>query len=289
MHKHSETGMKGLMTHPVAELPLLLAAIDVALASDLGADVARAAVFDADGTLWRGDIGDTAFAAACDAGFVDDVTYQGHVRPWAASFGIDLSSETRVGMATLVDPAIHSRFKASAVARGLAETGYRRDFFAMQAWVYAGQKRDDIEAFGERLFAAGFERQIFEQMRELVVALKHRQVDVFIASASHIALVWPGAKRLGIPRDHVMGMSPSLDAKQRQLPELPVTTYGPDKAAVTFGRLQLRRPLLAFGDSVLGTDRELLALSVAPVAVATQGLHRAAAIACPRMLVFDPR
>ena len=48
MHKHSETGMKGLMTHPVAELPLLLAAIDVALASDLGADVARAAVFDAD-------------------------------------------------------------------------------------------------------------------------------------------------------------------------------------------------------------------------------------------------
>ena len=32
MHKHSETGMKGLMTHPVAELPLLLAAIDVALA-----------------------------------------------------------------------------------------------------------------------------------------------------------------------------------------------------------------------------------------------------------------
>jgi phosphoserine phosphatase len=266
---------------------------DVAALASLPAppDVARAAVFDADGTLWRGDIGDHAFEHAAEAGLITDETWAGPVAAWARRWDLDVPSSTSrkaEGVRRVLAAVQQGELSRTARARGLSEDAWREELYAMQAWIYAGHPRAAVAAFGEQLFEAGFSSSIFADMKRVVELLRAAGVEVLIASASHAALVVPGARLLGIPAANVMGMEPALDDDGRVRASLPVSTYGPHKAAVVHGRLGQRRPLLAFGDSVLFTDRELLASSHAPVAVATKGAHREAALADERIRLFDP-
>jgi phosphoserine phosphatase len=113
-------------------------------------------------------------------------------------------------------------------------------------------------------------------------------IEVRIASASHGALVAPGAARLGLSPAHVHGMEPALDDDGRGLPSLTQDTYGPGKATTVRAALRDKRPLLAFGDAVLSTDKELLALARQGVAVAPKGAHRQAALADDALWLFDP-
>jgi hypothetical protein len=85
-------------------------------------------------------------------------------------------------------------------------------------------------------------------------------------------------RRLGVVDDDVLGMTPDLDDNGRTLPRVSVGTFGPDKAALVRGHLR-GRPLLAFGDAVTTTDRELLRSAHRPFAVETRGVHREAAVA----------
>jgi phosphoserine phosphatase len=158
----------------------------------------------------------------------------------------------------------------------------------MQAWVFAGLRRDDVAAFGELLFSRGFADRIWRDMRDIVDGLLGRGISVRIASASHGALVVPGARRLGVPADAVQGMEAAVDDVGVLLPALSQDTFGPGKAAAVSAVLAGRRPLLALGDSVLATDRELLAMAHQPVAVATKGAHRQAALTEERTWLFDP-
>jgi phosphatidylglycerophosphatase C len=255
----------------------LLAALDRIEPATLPTDVARVAVFDADGTLWRGDIGDVAFERAADAGLIADATWGGPLVAWAASWGVTLPAEKRAGTRRIVE---------LAAARPFDDHAFKQSLYDMQAWIYAGARRPQLEAFAEAIFIEGFEAGIFADMRRLVAALAARGVEVLVASASHGALVVPGARRLGIDRSFVLGTEPAVDEVGVALPAAGVSMYGPRKAAAVSLRLEGRRPLLAFGDSILTTDKELLALAHLPVAVAPRGAHAEAARAHPTLRVL---
>lgn len=274
----------GALLHSVDDIFDVLALAEACLPQD----VARVAVFDADGTLWRGDIGDTAFAAAADAGLVNEKTWSGPVRTWAARWAVSLPEDPRVGLPRILAAAHAGELAQAGRARGLDDGAWRRELYEMQAWIYAGHSRAAVEAFGERLFAAGFAAQIFTDMGALLRGLRARHVDVYVASASHGALVAPGARRLDVDRERALGMEPAVDEEGRGLPRTSVCTYGPGKAAVVRKVLEGKRPLLAFGDSVLGTDKELLESAHRPFAIASSGVHREAALRDPRMHLFDP-
>lgn len=249
--------------------------------------IVRAAVFDADGTLWRGDIGDAGFAAAVSAGLVEDATVAGPLRVWGARWGLVLDGDNRAALARIIDAASTRELEATERKNGWVEGTWRQELYGMQAWIYAGHTITEIEAFGGALFDRGFADGIFDDMRRLVDALTQRGVDVWIASASTTALVVPGAARLGIDRSRVLGMEPHVDDRGLIHASLKRSTYGNGKALAVREALG-GRPLMAFGDSVLSTDRELLALAHVPVAVATKGAHREAALADARMHLFDP-
>jgi phosphoserine phosphatase len=273
---------------------LLLADVDELLArlparEIWPADVDAVAVFDADHTLWDGDIGDHAFLCAVDAGFVLPATWQGPVRAWAQDWGLSLPREPSVGARQIVEAAESGALSAAATARGLLPSAWKGSLYAMQAWAYAGRSRDEVLDFGERLFAEGFAARIWADMRAVVHGLQERGIAVRIASASHGALVVPGGRRLGLSADAVQGMEARQDDAGILEPHLGVDTYGPGKADVVSRALRGRRPLLGLGDSVLATDRELLALAHVGVAVATKGEHRQAALADDRLWMFDPR
>jgi hypothetical protein len=75
----------------------------------------------------------------------------------------------------------------------------------------------------------------------------------------------------------VPGLSTTMQAR----------TYGDDKRDTARARLGAP-PLLAFGDSVLFTDRALLQSAAQPFAVATRGAHREAALQDARLILVDP-
>ena len=106
------------MARVLASLDELLALVQD-VASRAGPDVARAAVFDADGTLWSGDIGDAAFEAAPGAGLIRAATWAGPVKDWAARWDLALPDDPRAGVARIVEAARGTALAEAARRRGL--------------------------------------------------------------------------------------------------------------------------------------------------------------------------
>lgn len=231
--------------------------------------VARAAVFDADGTIWKGDIGDEAFARAHP--LVKDETWP-HLHAWCAKYDVAVRTFDE-----LVHLALSRGIGDAAEKKGVATDAWRADLFEMQAWVYAGHPRSTVKTLGHS-FA------LFADVLSLLTRLRAAGVRIAIVSASHGALV--EAAQLDV--DAVYGMEPALDAQGITQPRIARSTYGDGKVTACRDWLGEERPLLAFGDSVLATDRALLAHAHVPVAVNTRGRHRDAALADARMLLLDP-
>jgi len=244
---------------------------------------ARAAVFDADGTLWAGDIGDAAFVRSAKDGMLSDAMLAGPLSSWAKQAGLTLPSDKVAAIARIVDAHNSGELLALGRARGLDDDGYRRDLYEMQAWIYADQRRDDVVAYGAAIAADEIKAGIFGTMRALLDELERNGVAVYLASASHAALVEAGAVHLGVAAARVSGMEPEPGLHRA----MRVRTYGDDKRD-TAVRVLGARPLMAFGDSVLFTDRALLESACLPYAVATRGAHREAALAHARMVLVDP-
>jgi phosphatidylglycerophosphatase C len=242
-------------------------------------DVARAAVLDADGTIWRGDIGDEAFLHAMDEGLVNEESWQ-RVREFADEHGVTTNDYAR--FARMI---VSGELLKHAKSRGVDDDVFRKALYEMQACVYAGQPRTAILEYGKRLFARGFATGIFADMRRLIDHLVKQQMTIVIVSASHGALVESARDVLGVSLTR--GMEPVLDDKAITQPTIAFSTYGIGKVHAVNDVLGGRRPLMSFGDSVLFTDRELLAHAEIPVAVNTRGAHRDAAIE-KRMLLLDP-
>jgi phosphatidylglycerophosphatase C len=244
---------------------------------------ARAAVFDADGTLWRGDIGDAAFATCASAGLVSDAMFLGPVRSWAQRTGLSLPDDKLEAIDRIVHAHESGELASLGRARGLDDNAWRRDFYEMQAWIYADQPREAVVALGDTLMRESLAAGIFSSMVELLEALEDARIEVHLASASHAALVEAGAAYLRVPTARVAGMEPEpgLSTQMR------ARTYGPDKRDTAARRLGAP-PLAAFGDSVLFTDRALLESAHLPFAVATKGPHREAARSHARMILVDP-
>jgi phosphoserine phosphatase len=261
--------------HPSA-VPALVSA-----ASDHGC--VKAAVFDADGTLWAGDIGDVAFAQSARAGLVSDAMFAGPLSSWAARVGLSLPDNKVEAIAAIVAAHDDGQIRESGLRRGLDEDAWRRDFYEMQAWIFADQPREAVSALGQRLMRDGLGARIFPSMQRLLRDLEADDVVVHIASASHAALVQAGAAILGIPPERVAGMEPTPGLSTT----MQVRTYGDDKRDTAVARLG-GRPLAAFGDSVLFTDRALLQAAAYAFAVATSGAHREAALADARIVLVDP-
>ncbi len=256
----------------------VLRAVDDALAAGLPDDVAPIAGFDADHTLWNADVGDTAFLGAEDAGMIDAATWDGPFSAWCRTAGVVRSAERRQTLRAVVDAIATGEIVARAAARGVDRDAALADAYAMQAWIYAPAHGDSVEGYGERLFAGGFAAHVFAGARRLLDALRARGLRTVVITASHRRLVVPGAGALGFPPADVFGMEPDVDDGGRTQPRVTAPLYGPQKAVV-LSSLTGKRPFLAFGDSVLATDRAMLQAAHVPIAVEPKGAHADAASA----------
>lgn len=130
------------------------------------------AVFDADGTLWRGDSGDVFFA---------------HQR-----------RQDTMPAAPLKGDALLALYDAE-VARDTAH-GY-----GLMAQWNRGVAEADLQAWARDCWAAWQPSPVLASQRALVAELQGAGVEVWVVSASLWWLVAEGAAALGIPPERVIG------------------------------------------------------------------------------------
>jgi phosphatidylglycerophosphatase C len=190
----------------------------------------RPIVFDADGTLWRGDVGED---------FLRYLTFERQVpadawRRYEAMLQVD-----------------HARAYALAVEvmEGLAVT--------------------HLQTLANAFFAARFSGRIHRPVRAMLERLRAVGYQPWICSASPVWAVMPGGAVLDIPPERVIGVASRIDdqgALTREI-DAPVCC-GPGKVSWLRRHLGPERPALAVGNGEL--DLEMLlhadeALVVAPL------------------------
>ena len=187
------------------------------------------AAFDADGTLWDGDVGEELLARLADEGKLLSPAGPGAFAEYTSRFQLD--------------PADAFSYAGSAMA------GLREDFVAAEA---------------ERLFAERAGGELFPPMAELVAGLQARGWTVYIVSASNRWSVAPGARLLGIGLDRVIAVEVVVERgvlTREVIHPIPTLAGKPSLLRARAGR----DADLAFGNSTL--DLPLLQAARFPVAV----------------------
>lgn len=209
-------------------------------------------VFDGDGTLWSGDVGEDVFETAVESGLIMDVAANA-LRALAGDYGFETAGTP------------------SAVADRLYRAYLRGDFperpvTEMMVWCYAGWNYDALASFSrDVLRARGIASRYNPSVVEIVGWARARGLRSVVISASPEPVVEAAVEPLGLGSDDVVAGAPRRKAG-RVLTELSrPLPYGADK--VRTGRTAFgRTPWLAvFGDSDF--DFEMLAEAEQPVAV----------------------
>jgi phosphoserine phosphatase len=131
------------------------------------------AAFDADGTLWDTDMGENFFE------------YQ------IESKALDLPQ----------DPWKHY----NDLKKIDAPTAY-----LWLAQINAGQKLSTVQNWAEDSFLKNEPTPFFESQKQLIELLHKNDVEVYIVTASIKWAVEPGARRLGVPESHVIGVKTKI-------------------------------------------------------------------------------
>lgn len=213
----------------MAPLDRLPKAVRSAVEPFLSSTAPRVAAFDADGTLWRGDVGEDLLRFLAARGHLPD--------GGAGAF---------------------ARYEALNARAPIDSYGYA-------VTVMAGMAEVELEALCATFFTERFSGRVFPFVRPLLEVLRAAGVEVWICSASPRWIVEAGARALGIDVAHVIGVDAEVeDGRLTERLRLPVTA-GPGK--VTWLGRRGVSPGFACGNGELDLDMLLAAqhrLVIAP-------------------------
>lgn len=208
--------------------------------------------FDADGTLWSGDVGEDVFHAALDGGLLRQHAQPALAREAAAH---DLDPSGSAGQ-------IAARLYAAHLSGGYPE----RSAYAMMAWCYAGFSRAELAA----LVREAFERtrlaeRLHAELEPIFELARAEGVRVVVVSASPWPVVSEAVRHWRLAADAVIAARQRLDG-ELILDQLDGTVPYAEAKPEALRRLVPNADLVAsFGDSVF--DLELLQAAEVGVAV----------------------
>lgn len=142
------------------------------------ASAGTVAAFDADGTLWDLDVGET---------FLKWAGEQGKLTRWPKGPWAWVEYERRLA------------------------TGDLRYAFELCMTAFADLAEADVIAWAAELLKPMCEDAIFPEMRALVKTLHAREAEVWIVSGSPAWCVIPGAALLGVPPERVIAGEAAID------------------------------------------------------------------------------
>lgn len=192
------------------------------------------AVFDADGTLWDGDIQEALLQRLISARQLLHVNYAVNV------YEVEYHSLLR-------------RDPAAAMARGVT--------------LLAGLELSVVQEHVRALLTAEFRAARYSEMRRFVDALRERGYTPWICSASAEEVVKVAAPDVGFAPENAIGVRVEMRGGSFSDEIVPPVTYGPGKVAAIDARIG-RRPHVAGGngssDLEMLASAELLAVAVNP-------------------------
>lgn len=181
----------------------------------------QVAVFDADETLWRHDVGE---------GFLKF-----------------LQERSKLAM---VPPGFDAFKRYEELCAQNKWMGY-----PYAAQVMAGMSVTDVEALAKEYFENHFKQNVYPAQKALIQRLQAAGVDVYIVSASNQWIINAGAPALGVPLDHAIGVRLEVAQQQVTAHIIPPMTFRQGKVDAIKKYIG-KQPVLVSGDSI--TDYEML-------------------------------
>jgi phosphatidylglycerophosphatase C len=217
---------------------------------------------DADGTLWSGDVGEDLFHAFLDHGRVAPLAEEA-MRHEARAFRV---SDAGTGLA--VAHALYDAYRAG---------GYPEDRICeLMAWCFGGWTDADLRTFAREVVdGSGLAGRFHHEVHAILGRARSAGIEVFLVSASPIAIVREAGARAGFDEAHMVAAHP-LEQGGLVMPDIdrPIP-YGPGKVQRLRERVGPRPLLAAFGDNAF--DVALLADARVGVAVRPKAALRARA------------
>jgi phosphatidylglycerophosphatase C len=243
------------------------------LAGPAGATGQGVVATDADGTLWSGDVGEDLFHAFLDVGRVEPPAEEA-MRREARGFRV-----SDAGKGLDVAHALYDAYRAGT---------YPEDRICeLMAWCFGGWPDADVRTFARDVVEkAGLVARFHREVHAVVERARAASVEVFLVSASPIAVVREAGARAGFDEAHLVAAHP-LEQGGRVLPEVdrPIP-YGPGKVHRLRERIGQRPLLAAFGDNAF--DVAMLAEARIAVAVRPKAALRARAGEVPGLVELSP-
>lgn len=172
------------------------------------------AAFDADGTLWDIDLGETFFRYKIDHKLVSLPA-----DPW--NHYVQLKKKNQ-------DP---------------------REAYLWLAQICQGQKIETVREWSRKALASVQPVPIFEEQKKLIELFQKSGVQVFIVTASIKWAVEPGAVALGLSMDQVIGIETAIENGLVSARQHGVISYREGKVEALLAKTGQKRPFFAAGNT----------------------------------------
>jgi phosphoserine phosphatase len=208
--------------------------------------------FDADGTLWDGDVGVDLFESALKKRALRDPAREALANA-ATSHGLASDGDANDLAARIYAAFTEERFPDEAI-------------FEIMAWGFAGYSTGEMREFAIGVLRTnGLAARIIAELEPIIQWTRSSGVEVVIVSASPRAIVEPGVLARDFLATHVIAMTPATEGDVISPAVLRPTPYAKGKAEALRAYAGERAVLGAFGDS--GFDIEMLKLAKVPAMV----------------------
>ena len=225
--------------------------------------------FDADGTLWSGDVGDDLWHALIERKAFLPAAHSALARV-ASEAGLEAH-----GSATELAKSI-----ASAQAR---EVVSEERVVEVVAWALAGRTAPEVKAFVQEVLAsAAVSQRLHRESIQVLRALQQLKIAVYVVSASPRAMVEQAVLALGIDASHVIAASAAFEHDVMVASLRDPLPFGPGKVHGLRQYAPDQALLAAFGDNYF--DTAMLREAEVPVAVRPKPRLRASADAVPGLV-----
>lgn len=208
--------------------------------------------FDADGTLWSGDVGEDVFLHACAHGLLKPDATEA-LRELAREHGLPEVNDSNTQALALFEA-----YRAGVLPE--------RRVCEMMAWAFAGWRQAALaDLVSEILHTARLEARWYEPVRQVLAWAREHTLPVVVVSASPDFVIRVATTPLGFGPNEIAATRPAIEAGALAPRLAAPVPYAEDKPRA-LRALHPDAPLLAaFGDNVF--DLALLREARLPVAV----------------------
>jgi phosphoserine phosphatase len=197
--------------------------------------------FDADGTLWSGDVGEDVFELACRDGLLRDAPVEGLSRV-AHAHGLSVD-----GTASELAERLYAAYRRGALAELLT--------CELMTWSYAGWSTGELRDWARRALT---ERNLQDRVRHVLAPVfefaESEGLRVIVVSASPEVIVMEALRIAEIRVTEVAAARPEIRDDRIQPALAAPVPYGPQKPVEGARLLGPCDWLGSFGDNVFDVD-----------------------------------